>query len=147
MFLLYSFYEKTLKLNARLSDRLVFVMVGPLFASACLLANVPLKGFVSRDCGVCQLQHRCNVQKKLTQHLLTATEEHSACPRVDPFKEANVMSRANGRETENVRKEIFTKQEQQFHSTCESKRTGIKWVKRLNTFRFQIKLKAEKPPG
>lgn len=122
-------------------------MVGPLFALVCLLANVPLKGFVSRDCGVRQLRHGCNMPKELTQHLLTATEEHSVCPRVDPFKEANVMSGANGREMENVRKEIFTKQVQQFHSTCASKRTGIKWVKRLNTFRFQIKLQAEKPPG
>lgn len=96
-------------------------MVGPLFALACLLANVPLKGFVSRDCGVHRLQHGFSVPKELTAHLLTATEEHSACPRVDPFKEANVMSGANGRETENVRKEIFTKQVQQFHSTCASK--------------------------
>lgn len=33
-------------------------MVGPLFALACLLANVPLKGSVSRDCGVRQLTAR-----------------------------------------------------------------------------------------
>lgn len=96
-------------------------MVGPLFASVCLLENVPLKGFVSRDCGVRQLQHGCSALKELTQHLLTATEEHSACPRVDPFKKPDVMSVANGRETENVRKEILTKEVQQFNSMCASK--------------------------
>lgn len=36
---------------------------------------------------------------------------------------------------------------QKFNLMCASERTGIKQVKRLNTFRFVIKLLAQQPPG
>lgn len=61
----------------------------------------------------------------------------------------NVVSKqkkkTRGEKMENEQRRNHKKQK--FNLMCASERTGIKQVKRLNTFRFVIKLLAQQPPG
>ena len=104
-----------------------------------------LKRISRRSLWSSALQHSCNVQKS-SRSTFSPQRESTVCVQtLILLNMSNVVSEQKMSEIENEWRKNH--KEQKFNLTCASKRKGIKWVKRLNTFRFVIKLLAQQPPG
>lgn len=92
------------------------------------------------------LQHSRNVQKS-SHSTFSPQRKSTACvQKLILLNIPNAVSKQKGNDVENEWGGKNHKK-QKFNLMCASKRIGIKWVKRLNTFRFVIKLLAQQPPG